>query len=98
MAERIELEPDAIARLIRSARLEDLRIETTEAERERSLGQAITALDDALWSAPTATGTDEVWDVLAGLDRRRAADVRDVRDLRARREDLVQRVTRLTCN
>ena len=69
MAERIELEPDAIARLIRSARLEDLRIETTDAERERSLGQAITALD-ALCGLHDRTGTDEVWDVLAGLDRR----------------------------
>ena len=69
MADRIELEPSAIGRLIRSAGLQDLRIETPEVERERALGQAMTALD-ALCALHDKTGTDEVWDVLAQLDRR----------------------------
>ena len=69
MAERIELEPSAIERLIRGARLQDLRIETTDAERERALGQAMTALD-ALCSLHDRGGTDDVWDVLSPLDRR----------------------------
>jgi hypothetical protein len=69
MVERIELEPSAIVRLIGSAALQDLRIETPEVERERALGQAMTALD-ALCGLHDRTGTDEVWDVLAELDRR----------------------------
>jgi hypothetical protein len=69
MAERIELDTAAIGRLIRSARLEELRIETSDAERERALGQAMTALD-ALCGVHDRTGTDEIWDVLAELDRR----------------------------
>lgn len=69
MPERIELEPAAIGGLIRAARLEDLRIETQAAERERALGQATTALD-ALCGLCDRRGTDEVWDVLADLDRR----------------------------
>ncbi len=69
MAERIELDPPAIGRLIRAARLEDLRIETTDGERERALGQATTALD-ALCGLHDRGGTDDVWDVLAPLDRR----------------------------
>ena len=69
MADRIELDAAAIGGLIRAARLEELRIETTDAERERALGQATTALD-ALCALHDKGGTDEVWDVLAPLDRR----------------------------
>ncbi len=69
MADRIELDPSAIEGLIRAARLEDLRIETPDDERERAIGQAMTALD-ALCALHDRGGTDDVWDVLAPLDRR----------------------------
>ncbi|CAB4882920.1 unannotated protein [freshwater metagenome] len=70
MTDRITLEPSAIERLIRSAALEDLREETTPDARERSLGQAETALN-ALCGLSDREGPDGVWDVLATLDRRR---------------------------
>lgn len=69
MADRIELDPPAISGLIRAAGLQDLRIETSDSERDRALGQAITALD-ALCALHDRGGTDEVWDVLSPLDRR----------------------------
>jgi hypothetical protein len=69
MPDRIELEPHVIERLIRSAGLTDLRHETPEAERERALGRAGTALD-ALCGLCDREGTDGVWDVLASLERR----------------------------
>jgi hypothetical protein len=69
MPDRIELEPAAIERMIRSAALEDLRHETPLPERERSLARAATALD-ALCGASDRDGPDAVWDVLEQLDRR----------------------------
>lgn len=70
MPDRIELEPAAIERMIRSAALEDLRHETPGPERERSLGRAATALD-ALCGACDREGPDAIWDALEALDRRR---------------------------
>ncbi|CAB4923207.1 unannotated protein [freshwater metagenome] len=69
MTDRITLDPAAIERLIRSAALEDLRHETTPDVRERSIGQAETALN-ALCGLSDYVGSDGVWDVLATLDRR----------------------------
>lgn len=69
MAQRIELDPIAIERMIRSAALEDLRHETPPVERERSLSRAATALD-ALCGAADRDGPDAVWDVLEQLDHR----------------------------
>ncbi len=69
MPDRIELEPAAVERMIRSAALEDLRHETPLPERERSLARAATALD-ALCGACDRDGPDAVWDVLEQLDRR----------------------------
>lgn len=69
MADRIELEAIAIERLIHNARLDKLRAETPQGERDRALGTASTALD-ALCGQIDRDGTDVVWDVLAGLDRR----------------------------
>ncbi len=69
MADRIELEPIAIERLIRSARLDQLTAETTPTDRRRSIETAVTALD-ALCGLVDRDGTDEVWDVVAALDRR----------------------------
>jgi hypothetical protein len=69
MSERIQLDPAAIERMIRSAALEDLRHETPGPERERSLGRAATALE-ALCGASDRDGPDAIWDVLEQLDRR----------------------------
>ena len=69
MADRIELEPIAVERLIHSARLDRLAAETTATDRRRSIDTAVTALD-ALCGMVDRDGTDDVWDVLAGLDRR----------------------------
>ncbi|MCD6727187.1 MAG: hypothetical protein LT070_08100 [Solirubrobacteraceae bacterium] len=69
MADRIELPPIAVERLIRGASLEDLRQDTTPADRDRSIGQGLTALD-ALCGLCDRGGTDEVWDVLRSLERR----------------------------
>jgi hypothetical protein len=70
MADRIQLDPGAIGRMIRSAALEDLRHETSPADRERSVARATTALD-ALCGACDREGPDAVWDVLERLDQRR---------------------------
>jgi hypothetical protein len=67
---RIQLDPGAVGRMIRSAALEDLRHETPAAERERSIARATTALD-ALCGACEREGPDAVWDVLEQLDQRR---------------------------
>ena len=68
MPDRIELAPGQIEALIHTAALEDLRHETPAADRERSLGQAATALD-ALCGLADREGADGVWDVLHELDR-----------------------------
>jgi hypothetical protein len=69
MPDRIELEPDEIAGLVRGARLLELRPDTPAERRERLLATARTALD-ALCGLADREGTDAVWDVLALLERR----------------------------
>lgn len=69
MADRIELDPPAIRRLIHSAAIEELRADTPAERRERAIDTAITALD-ALCATVERHGTDDVWDVLSELDRR----------------------------
>ena len=69
MADRIELPPIAIERLIHSARLDRLTADTTPLDRRRSIETAVTALD-ALCGLVDRDSTDEVWDVFAALDRR----------------------------
>lgn len=69
MTDRIVLEPEEIAGLIRGARLLELRADTPPELRERLLATALTALD-ALCGLCRRAGTDAVWDVLALLDRR----------------------------
>jgi hypothetical protein len=69
MTDRIELERDEIAGLVRGARLLDLRPDTPPERRERLLATARTALD-ALCGLADREGTNAVWDVLALLERR----------------------------
>ena len=69
MPERIELEPDEVAGLIRGARLLELRADTPAQRRERQLATALTALD-ALCGLCERDGPDAAWDVLELLDRR----------------------------
>jgi hypothetical protein len=69
MSDRIELEPEEIAGLIRGARLTGLRADTPEDLRARLLETARTALDGLCGLAERA-GTDAVWDVLALLEPR----------------------------
>jgi hypothetical protein len=69
MADRVELEPEEIAGLVRGARLPELRPDTPPEMRDRLLATALTALD-ALCGLAEREGTDAVWDVLALLERR----------------------------
>ena len=69
MIDRIVLEPEEIAGLIRGARLLDLRVDTPPEVRERRLATAATAMD-ALCGLSEREGTDAVWDVLEMLDHR----------------------------
>ena len=69
MTDRIVLDREEIAGLIRGARLLDLRIDTPPEVRERRLATATTAMD-ALCGLSQREGTDAVWDVLEMLDRR----------------------------
>ena len=69
MTDRIVLEREEIAGLIRGARLLDLRVDTPPEVRERRLATAATAMD-ALCGLSEREGTDAVWDVLAMLDHR----------------------------
>ena len=62
------MEPEDIETMIRSAALEELRMETAEHDRERSLSRASTALD-ALCGLSEREGPGSVWDVLRELDR-----------------------------
>lgn len=57
-----------IEAMVRSAALEDLRAETPDYDRSRSLSRAATALD-ALCALSEREGTGAVWDVLRELDR-----------------------------
>jgi hypothetical protein len=69
MPDRIELEPEEVAGLIRGARLLELRPDTEPVTRERRLGVANTALD-ALCGLCERRGPDAAWDVLELLERR----------------------------
>ena len=69
MTERIVLEPEEIAGLIRGSRLLELRADTPEDLRTRLLATAATAMD-ALCGLCDRDGTDAVWDVLELLDHR----------------------------
>jgi hypothetical protein len=69
MTERIVLEREEIAGLIRGARLLELRVDTPRELREKYLGTAMTAMD-ALCGLCEREGTDAVWDVLEVLNRR----------------------------
>jgi hypothetical protein len=69
MSERIVLEPEEIAGLIRGARLLELRVDTPAETRARLLATAATAMD-ALCGLSERAGTDAVWDVLALLEHR----------------------------
>jgi hypothetical protein len=69
MTDRIVLEREEIAGLIRGARLLDLRVDTPPEVRERRLATAATAMD-ALCGLSEREGTDAVWDVLEMLDHR----------------------------
>jgi hypothetical protein len=69
MTDRIVLEREEIAGLIRGARLLDLRVDTPSEVRERRLATAATAMD-ALCGLSEREGTDAVWDVLEMLEHR----------------------------
>jgi hypothetical protein len=69
MTDRIVLEPEEIAGLIRGARLLELRQDTPTETRERWLATAMTAMD-ALCGLSERAGTNAVWDVLEMLERR----------------------------
>ena len=69
MTDRIVLEPEEIAGLIRGARLLELRVDTPAETRERWLATATTAMD-ALCGLSQRAGTNAVWDVLEMLERR----------------------------
>ena len=69
MIDRIVLDREEIAGLIRGARLLDLRVDTPPEVRERRLATAATAMD-ALCGLSEREGTDAVWDVLEMLERR----------------------------
>jgi hypothetical protein len=69
MTDRIVLDREEIADLIRGARLLELRIDTPPDVRESRLATATTAMD-ALCGLSQREGTNAVWDVLEMLDRR----------------------------
>jgi hypothetical protein len=69
MIDRIVLDREEIAGMIRGARLLDLRVDTAPEVRERRLAAATTAMD-ALCGLSQREGTDAVWDVLEMLERR----------------------------
>ena len=69
MPERIVLEPEEIAGLIRGSRLLELRADTPEELRGRLLATAATAMD-ALCGLGERAGLDAVWDVLELLEHR----------------------------
>jgi hypothetical protein len=69
MSDRIVLEREEIAGLIRGARLLELRVDTPRDVREKWLATAMTAMD-ALCGLCEREGTDAVWDVLEMLSHR----------------------------
>jgi hypothetical protein len=68
-SQRIELEPEEIAGLIRGSRLLELRVDTPPEVRQRWIETAMTAMD-ALCGLADRRGTDGVWDVLAMISHR----------------------------
>jgi len=69
VSDRIVLEPEEIAGLIRGARLLELRVDTPADVRANLLATATTAMD-ALCGLSDREGTGAVWDVLAMLEHR----------------------------
>ena len=69
MPDRIVLEPDEIAGLIRGARLPELRADTPADVREHWTQAALTAMD-ALCGLDEREGIDAVWDTLRVLEHR----------------------------
>jgi hypothetical protein len=69
MTDRIVLDREEIAGMIRGSRLLELRLDTPPEVRQRNLATATTAMD-ALCGLSEREGTDAVWDVLEMLDRR----------------------------
>jgi hypothetical protein len=69
VTERIELDREEIAGMIRGARLLELRADTPDDVRERWLATAATAMD-ALCGLCEREGTDAIWDVLELLSHR----------------------------
>jgi hypothetical protein len=67
--ERIELEPEEVAGLIRGSRLLDLRPDTPADLRRRYTETALTAMD-ALCGLAERGGTDAVWDALGLVTHR----------------------------
>jgi hypothetical protein len=63
VAERIDLEPEEVAGLIRGSRLLELRPDTPPGVRQRYTEIALTAMD-ALCGLAERHGTDAVWDAL----------------------------------
>ena len=68
MPDRPQLDAIHIERLILHSGLHRLRADTLAHDRERSLGQAATALS-ALCAVDDRDGPDEIWETLAALDR-----------------------------
>jgi hypothetical protein len=68
-SQRIELEPEEVAGLIRGARLLELRVDTPPDVRRRWTETALTAMD-ALCGLAERRGTDAVWDALALVSNR----------------------------
>jgi hypothetical protein len=69
MTDRIVLDREEIAGLIRGSRLLELRLDTPPEVRERRLATATTAMD-ALCGLSQREGTNAVWDVLEMLEHR----------------------------
>jgi hypothetical protein len=69
MSERIVLDREEIAGMIRGARLLELRLDTPQDVREKWLATAMTAMD-ALCGLSDREGIDAVWDVLEMLTHR----------------------------
>jgi hypothetical protein len=69
VSDRIELEPEEVAGLIRGSRLPELRVDTPADVRRRWTETALTAMD-ALCGLAERRGTDAVWDALAMVSHR----------------------------
>ena len=88
MTDRIVLDPEEIAGMIRGARLLELRVDTPAEMRERRLATAMTAMD-ALCGLSQREGTNAVWDVLEMLERRELLAFSHADGLRAERDGVL---------